>query len=55
MLKLVLVLCPGIWLLDWFPVLNTTGNNLNCLNDLFEHCCNPTYFLLIIVLSLFYS
>ena len=40
---------------DWFPVLNTTGNNLNYLNDLFEHCCNHTSFLLIIVSSLFYS
>ena len=31
------------------------GNNLNCLNALFEHCCNLTSFLLIIVSSLFYS
>ena len=40
---------------DWFPVLNTTGNNSNSLNDLFEHCCNFTSFLLIIVSSLLYS
>ena len=40
---------------DWFPALNTTGNDSNCLNDLFEHCCNLTSFLLIIVSSLFYS
>ena len=38
---------------DWFPVSNTTGNNLNSLNVLFEHCCNLTSFLLIILLSLF--
>ena len=38
---------------DWFSVLNTAGNNLNSLNDLFEHCCNLTSFLLIILLSLF--
>ena len=38
---------------DWFPALNTTGNNLNSLNDLFEHCCSLTSFLLIILLSLF--
>ena len=40
---------------DWLPVLITTGNNLKCLNDLCEHCCNHTSFFLIIVSSLFYS
>ena len=39
--------------LSRFSVLNTAGNNLNSLNDLFEHCCNLTSFLLIILLSLF--
>ena len=29
----------AVLLRDWFPVSNTTGNNLNCLNDLFVHCC----------------
>ena len=34
----------SVLLHDWFPVLNTTGNNLNCVNDLFEHCCDLASF-----------
>ena len=50
-------ICCSVALLlhNWFPALNTTGNDSNCLNDLFEHCCNLTSFFLIIVSSLFYS